>query len=172
MAVATRNIAIVGAHRRTKLLAPYRDSDWAIWSLSPSNERELPRHDIWFELHPRSAMDECVIYRDWLKTLPFVYMHSADPDVPGSAAFPKDAMVERFGSEFFTSTAAWMLALAITHAPPAIGVWGVECGTHTEYTQQRPGVVHFIEVARALGIKVTLPDGCRLREPGKLYGYD
>ena len=147
-----QKIAIVGGHRRTKLLAPFEESDWDIWSLSPSNERELLRHDAWFELHSRAALQPQDIYLEWLKMLPLVYMQTADPEFPGSVAYPKDEMVARFGSQFFTNSIAWMLALAITRSPPAIGVWGVEGSTHDEYHQERPGTLHFIELARALGI--------------------
>ena len=104
--------------------------------------------------------------------LPLVYMQTADPEFPGSVAYPKDEMVARFGSQFFTNSIAWMLALAITRSPPAIGVWGVEGSTHDEYHQERPGTLHFIELARALGIEVIIPEGCKLLQPGVLYGYE
>ncbi len=169
-----QKIAIVGGHRRTKLLAPFEDSDWDIWSLSPRNEREFPRHDVWFELHSRAELERLNIqvYIEWLKMLPLVYMQNAEPDIPGSVAYPKDAMVARFGSQFFTSSIAWMLALAIARLPPAIGVWGVDGATHDEYHRERPGIVHFIELARVLGIEVIIPEGCKLLQPGVLYGYE
>lgn len=169
-----QKIAIVGGHRSTKLRAPFGDSDWAIWSLSPRNESELPRHDAWFELHSRSVLESLgnPVYLEWLRHLPLVYMQTADPEFPGSVAYPKDEMVARFGSEFFTSSMAWMLAMAITQQPSAIGIWGVESATHGEYHTQRTGILHFIEVARALGIKIIVPDGCRLLRRGILYGYD
>lgn len=167
-------IAVVGAHRGTKLLAPYGDRDWTIWSLSPRNERELPRHDAWFELHSSLIVEERSgqEYLAWLQTLPLVYMQEAWPKYPGAVAYPKEAMVHRFGSQFFTSTVAWMLGLAISLKPETIGVWGVECETASEYGDQRWGTQHFIELARALGINVIIPEGCGLLKPNSLYGYN
>ena len=167
-----QNIALVGAHRRTRLLAPFEDSGWEIWSLSPKNERELLRHDVWFELHTREVLQPYDIYLAWLRTLPLIYMQEADPEFPGSVAYPKDEMVARFGSQFFTSSMAWMLALAITRAPPTIGIWGVEGSSHDEYVNERPGTQHFIWIAKALGIEIIIPEGCGLLKPGVLYGYD
>lgn len=167
-------IAVVGAHRKTKLLAPFGDSDWTIWSLSPRNERELPRQDAWFELHSSDIIENRsgAEYAPWLQSLPVVYMQEVSAKYPGSVAYPKDAMVQRFGAQFFTSTVAWMLALAISLKPTTIGVWGVECETASEYGDQRWGTQHFIEVARVLGINVIIPEGCGLLKPNSLYGYN
>ena len=169
-----RSIAIVGGYRGTKLLAPYNDQGWEIWSCSPRNaEGELPRHDLWFELHPQDVVAGLQEpFRTWLAAQPAVYMQDIDPAYPGSMSYPKEAMLSRFGENFFTSSIAWMLALAIFKEPLRIGVWGVECAGSHEYGAQRWGVLHFLQVALAAGIEVVLPQGSRLRKPTPLYGYD
>lgn len=166
-------IAIVGAHRRTRLDAPFASPGWDVWAVSPRNWRDLPGHDVWFELHPLEVLDRFSDdYRAWLRNLPCVYMQDAFPGFRGAVRFPQDALVERFGAAFFTSSIAWMLAKAIDEAPEAIGIWGVECSHAGEYGPQRWGIQHFIGVARALGIDVVLPEGCALARPTPLYGYE
>lgn len=38
-----------------------------------------------------------------------------------------------------------------------------------EYTYQRPGIQHFVQVARDRGIEIVVPDGCRIVEPPAPY---
>jgi hypothetical protein len=166
-------IAIVGAYPGSKLGAPYGDSEWQIWSLSPRNENELPRCDVWFELHkpqmtnPDHPTPE---YGKWLRSRPVVYMQGVVSDIPGSVEYPKDEMLARFGPHFFSSSFAWMWALAITKNPEAIGIWGVNPAA-AEYAHQVPAHHHFAQVARAAGIEVIAP-GCLLFDPCQLYGYE
>src|SRR5262245_26006161 len=48
-------IAIVGAAPSSRMLAPYKDESWKIWTFSPSHTSdwsgELPRVSVFFELH-------------------------------------------------------------------------------------------------------------------------
>lgn len=168
-----RNIAIVGAHSANKLDAPYGDSNWEIWSCSPKNENELPRVDVWFEMHKRFLSDpdaDGVEYGNWLRSRSVVYMLAVSPHVRGSIAYPKDRMVERFGRYFFSSTVAWMVARAISKGPQSIGFWGIQSSAG-EYAAQRPALLHFAQLADMFGIKVIAPDS-GLLEPEMLYGYD
>jgi hypothetical protein len=167
-----RKIAIVGAHSRTKRQAPFASQEWAIWSLSLRNERELPRHDVWFELHAPSEWTlGSPSYPEWLQTLPCVMMR---PDfshlLPGGVPYPVERIVQRFGRYFFNSTLSWMAAKAIDEQPATIGFWGVASGA-TEYAAQVPMLRHFAQVARDAGIEVIAPN-CTLLDPEPLYGFD
>jgi hypothetical protein len=93
-------------------------------------------------------------------------------DVPTSAAYPKDRIIERFGRSFFTSTPAWMLALAIDQGAKEIGLWGIDMASDDEYVLQKPGCHHFLEKAHDLGIKITVPPQSDLLRPPPLYGFD
>jgi hypothetical protein len=62
-----------------------------------------------------------------------------------------------------------MMAYAITKNPTEIGLWGLEC--LDQYGPQRWCVQHFAQVARDLGISVTVPEGCTLLTPRKLYAF-
>ena len=169
------NIAIVGAHSATKLRAPYDAHDWQIWSLSPKNENALPRCDVWFEMHKRFLTDpdaDGKEYGGWLRGHPFVYMQEQSPLILGSVAYPKNEMMAEFGSGFFTSTLAWMMALAIARRPKMVGLWGVDRNATGEYRDQRPSCLFFAHIARTRGIEFIVPDGCAMLDPDILYGYD
>lgn len=158
----------MGAHRQSKGQAPFSDQSWSIWSLSRSNAdvAEIPRADAWFELHTHDWDDS---YRAWLRSQSIVYLPEIDPEYPGSRRYPKDEIVDEFGPYFFTSSIAWMQALAITQKPESIGIWGVE--GKDDYGSQRAGILHFVQVARDRGIEVTVPAGCRLLDAPNHYGF-
>ena len=168
-----RGIAIVGAHRGSKLKAPYGHPSCEIWSCSERNENELPRVDIWFGLHPFRLPDwPKAEYLGWLAGLRTVYTRAPCEEIPGAVSYPKDEMVERFGRFFFEnpcgSTPAWMMALAITRKPPAIGIYGVHA--EGDFAAQGHGMQHFMQIARREGIEIICPTP--LDAPGTLYAFE
>ena len=156
--------------------------------MSNADKSEIPRCDVWFEIHTNGSRfkgdDEWrqwltkqpIIgrfygdeeYRKWVKQQPIVYFQEHDPETPGSRIYPRAAMLAEFGPYFFTSSIAWMQSLAITYQPEEIGLWGVE--GNDGYGVQRSGILHFVQVARDRGIKVTVPDQCRLLDAPLCYG--
>ena len=75
-----KKIAILGSAVSSVGLAPFKDPDWEIWGCSPAN-RDLPRCDVWFELHNVEIKDRegLTEWMDWLKTKPKVYMQQPLP---------------------------------------------------------------------------------------------
>lgn len=84
--------------------------------------------------------------------------------------YPLDKVVEKFGSRYFTSSIAYMLALAIMKKPKEINLWGIDMEAGTEYVHQRPCVLYWIGQAEARGITVTTSSN--LANPTFMYGYD
>lgn len=171
--IPDRKIVIVGAHTGSKFKAPYGDPSCEIWSCSERNENELPRVDIWFELHPLRLPEwPKAEYMGWLAGLPMVYTRAPSEEIPGAVPYPKDEMVERFGRFFFEdpcgSTPAWMMALAISKKPLAIGIFGVHGAG--AFAAQGCGMQHFMQVARREGIEIICPTP--LDAPGNLYAFD
>lgn len=171
-------IALVGGHLRTRLQAPFDDPSWEIWACAPKNRDVLPRVDAWFEIHSPEILsgvdwygtDAGKLYLDWLATLPLVYMQEVSDDIPGSFAYPVTAMLSEFGRYFFRSTFAWMMALALSRDTDTIGLWGFEMATGTEHAEQRPGLHHFVQMARDWGIEIVVPEGSTVLDPPPLYG--
>ncbi len=154
------------------MLAPFDDVAWDIWATSPRNMGVFPRVDAWFEIHTPIAawpglQDD---YLDYIKTLTLVYMRDIEAGIPGAVVYPEEAMVAEFGPFFFTSTIAYMMALAISRQPTHIGLWGIHMASHEEYEDQRPGCHHFAQVARDRGIEVTASEWSTVLSPPPPYG--
>jgi hypothetical protein len=164
-----KNIAILGSHSQTRLKAPFKDKEWEIWACSPANMGNvLPRVDAWFEMHiPAQSETRPDDYIAYLKTLPVVYVRDgvAAKDIPGSVLYPDADMKARFGPFFFTSSIAYLFALAIDQGPDQIGLWGVHMASTEEYRDQKPGCQYFIQKARDARIEVVVPQGVSLLEP-------
>lgn len=163
-------IAIVGANPATRLAAPLFDTEWSVWTCSPKNMHAIPRWDAWFEVHDEErlqARDEFPeAYLAWVRVLPAVYVR-AKSYFPNALDYPEAEMLRRFGPFFFTSSIAYMLALAIAKQPEEIGIWGVQPSVYKEYEYQIPGIQYFVQKAWDQGTKVTVPEGCTLLTPEK-----
>lgn len=159
-----RRIALLGAHPASRSQAPFGDTNWEIWACSFRNMGQLPRHDLWFELHEPLGDAR---YVAWLGRQPRVMVRSerAREWLTRAEVYPEDEMRARFGHFFFTSSIAYMLALAVAQKPEVIGLWGVQMAQAHEYAYQRPGCQYFIQKAWDAGIEVLAPRG--LIEPPK-----
>lgn len=66
-----------------------------------------------------------------------------------------------------------MIALALTEGVSAIGLFGVNYSTESEYQRQRGSCEYWLGRASGMGVRVVLPEQCTLlREPALLYGYE
>ena len=170
-------IAIIGAAPSSRMSAPYRDPSWTIWAHSPSQFNQLPRQDAWFDLHSMQRMtgeSHKTTYLAWCRLVPKLYLQEVDPRFPNSVKYPKDEIVAEFApfsSYFLTSTAAWMMALAIYEKPEAIGLYGIDMMAREEYQHQRPGMFYFICEAKRRGIEVIIPPESAINWTEPLYGY-
>lgn len=151
--------------------APFNDPSWQLWAC---NLGEPPRWDRWFQLHSDAVIDGNAGHREWLaaQTKP-VYLQRPDATIPNATRYPLETMTAKYGTWFFTSTIAFMLAMALEEADVTeIGLWGVDMADQTEYGAQKNGVRFFLQVARMRGIKLVLPPECEVMVPGRIYGYD
>jgi hypothetical protein len=177
-----KRIAIVGFAASYRE-APYDDPSVEIWGM---NElwKYLSRWDRWFELHPRGVFAkegdrDQAAHVAWLQQLDGtkpVYMLEAHADIPGSVAYPLAAMTAHFfpGQDrpYFTSSIAFMLALAIAEQPDWIGLYGIDLASETEYANQRSAAEYFVGLARGRGIEVVIAKGSALLKSSAVYGYD
>lgn len=175
----TRKIALIGSAPSSVALAPYADPTWEIWACSPGARPYLKKVDRFFELHlwePEKPWFSPEYIR-FMAELPVpVYMLEPIPAIPGSVAYPKDEILRTYGVGavwFYTSSLAWMMAMAIASRPDEIGLWGVDMSAAEEvYTHQRAGCHYWIGKAMELGIKVTIPHQSDLMQPSPLYGFN
>jgi len=109
---------------------------------------------------------------EWaVKNQPRVYMAEAHPELKNSVPYPFDEMFARFG-RYFTSSIAYMLALAITQEPEWIGLYGVDMASASEYYDQRPCCEYLIGMARGMGIEVDVPEASALLKSPWVYAFD
>lgn len=168
-------IALVGTAPSSRMLAPFHDASWTIWACSPGNMNVLPRVDAWFELHGNLHWPENqsygMPYVEWLKRLTIpVYMQDTKY-LPNATVFPMEQMVNEFGPDFFTSSFAWMMALAISQGANEIALYGIDMASRDEYILQRPGFYFFKRMAEMRGIKVSAPTESDIMQHPPLYGY-
>lgn len=173
---APLKIALVGTAPSSRHLAPFNDPSWQIWACSPGNMNAVPRADIWFELHSNLLWPENqhygAPYLEWLKQQKFKIYMQDNGLVPNATPLPKDKLVARWGKYFFTSTFAWMIAMAIEEGAKEIALFGIDMASKDEYILQRSGGQYFLQEAAKLGIRVAIPHESDLAQPPGLYGYD
>lgn len=178
-------IAVIGSAPSSVRLAPYGDKTWAIWGCSPGAYGEIPygRTDVYFEIHrwepstpgnPRDPANKPWFSPEYVRFLEQhegpVYMNAIVESVKSCVVLPFDELSAEFGPYFWTSSMAYMLALAIKMKPRVIGLWGIDMSSHSEWAFQRPGCQHFLGIAAALGIKVVVPPESDLLQPSPPYG--
>lgn len=187
--LAGKKVAIVGG-ARSRVRAPFDDDSWEVWAFS-SLRLPTPRITRWFEMHAFDDLKSQLTkknakrrtYGEYMKFLQEldapIYMQKAHDDFPKSVEYPLQTALDAFG-RCFTSTASYLIALAILERFDTIGVWGIHLTEKSVYARQRPGVEYLLGVAKERGIEVYLPPRCPLRIPRRpvipatevLYGYD
>ena len=187
-------IAILGSAPSSMTLAPFGDPEFKIWACSPGTYASLARCDAFFELH---RWEPGVVgqpgtqkpwfspeYVQWMANrdparCP-VWMQDAVPQIPASRPLPVDDLLGKYGTFFFTSSIAWMIACAIEDILEArengddskhtIALFGVDMAANEEYGYQRAGCQHFLLLAADLGIDIYVPPESDLLRPMPLYG--
>jgi len=168
-----KKIALIGSAPGSIMLAPYGDETWEIWGCSPAVWAHKQRMSIWFEIHkwnPGAANmshDYCNYIRNFDGT---VFMTQEVADVKNCLVLPHEELCKKYSEYFFTSSLSWMFAMAIEMGATEIGLWGVDMAADTEYGYQKAGCQYFAMIARAMGIKVTVPPESDLLTPPPLYG--
>lgn len=168
-------IAILGAAPSSFQLAPFSNVEWEIWACSPGNYT-LPRIDAWFELHSldRKWVPGNEPYVAALERHPRVYVSKADARLPHAIEYPREEIMSEytaFHHTFFSSSVAYMMAMACKLNPEEIGLWGVDMAAGSEWEYQRPGVHFFMGVAANKGIKLTVPPQSDIAQVHPLYAY-
>jgi len=86
------------------------------------------------------------------------------------ATYPIDAISEKYETNYFTSSIAYMIAYALYTGAKEINIYGVDMEQDTEYRYQRPCVAYWVGYAKALGVQVVL--STVLDSVPYKYGYD
>lgn len=181
-------IAIIGSAPTSVRLAPYHNPEWKVWGCSPGAFAVCPRSDVWFEIHrwePGQPWFSDVYVRFLQQYKGVLYVAEPVPELPNATVLPYQDLVIKYSPYFFTSTIAWMMALAIEaiemewklqdekgepRSNSSIGLWGVDMAATEEYGYQRAGCQFFALLAKTKGIEVGVPPESDLLRPAPLYG--
>lgn len=116
-------IAVLGSAPSLPL-APFGDPSWLLYGCSPGVYPLMSRCDAWFELHrwEPGVVGKPQTQKPWFSpeyvawmaglTCP-VWMHSPVPQIPMSRMLDPKPLTEKYGTWWFTSTIAFMMACAI-----------------------------------------------------------
>jgi hypothetical protein len=166
--------------------APWQDESIEIWSL---NEfwKYASRWDRWFEVHDEETLGittrdlsegEQKRHLEWLRAQPpgkpiYMLPQHCGGEFPAAVPLPLDVLTKRFkAGRYFTSTIAYMIALAIHEGYPWIGLYGIDLASDIEYQDQRPCGEYLLGVAEGLGIQMELAPTCAMLKVGHLYGFE
>jgi hypothetical protein len=166
-------MAIVGFAASSMHLAPFNDPSWEIVGLNQLY-RKIPRADRWLEIHANylDAVVEGTDHKKWLAEAPIpIYMADRVPGIPNSVRFPIERVMKGH-LDYFTSTVAFAVALAIEEGFKEIGLWGIDLIVGDEYFYQKPCAEFWLGVAHGKGITVTLPNTTALCKQSHRYGYE
>jgi hypothetical protein len=180
----TDRVEIVGFASSSRTLAHFDDPNVKIWSLNHAHSW-IPRWDVFFEIHPKERLQIKDEHSEWLKAQPGpntegykpIYMQEHYDEVPASVKFPKDEINTWLAKEFdappdyYTSSIAQMLALAMFQGYKSIGLYGIDMLNDDEYYYQRSGLEFIIGLAKGRGIKIDIPKESALLKCNYIYGY-
>lgn len=182
---APRRIAILGFAESVHD-APFSDPSWEMWGMNGLwrvlSKVPEERFAAWFEVHPWDYILEHeklsnigTQQSDWLKkSHPFpVFMQEKRADCPSAEFFNVEAMVARFGRDYFTSSVAFELGFALLQPNVAeIGLWGIDLVHGTEWGDQRPCAEYWLGRFDERGVKITTHQTSALLKQQFRYAYD
>ena len=92
----------------------------------------------------------------------------------GQENYPLKEIIKEFGTDYFSCTLAYAIALAIYEGYQEIEIFGVNWDDTEEYNDQRAGIDFWCGFAKGRGVKITI-QGTRAQamqtRNGLLYGF-
>ena len=169
-------VAIMGFATSSRSLAPFDDPSYEIWTLNQLY-RHVPRCTRHFDIHRNWEEDNVdgTDHRGWIREageagIP-TYMVEHHPELPSSVEYPIKEVIEDVGIDYFTSTVAFEVALAVKEGFKEIALYGIDLIVGTEYDVQKANLEFHLGRAHGMGINVRIPPQSALLSQGHRYGY-
>lgn len=175
--------AIVG-FAPTWVQTPWEDPAIDLWGMNALHRQAGERNwSRWYQLHDIELGHgkHDFEHLGWLraqKHIP-IFMweeHIEKYEIPNAVPYPKQEILDYFGTDYFTNTVSWMIAHAIMDGYSTVEVYGVDMAqdalSNAEYSWQRPSCEFFLGWARGAGINIFLPPGSDLLKTPFLYGAE
>ena len=178
-----KKVAIIGFATNTLHLVPWQDPAFELWGLNQGYMNLHRRPERWFEMHtPEYTADvRDPQYLPWLTQCPVpLYMIEHYDEYPNSIRFPIEDAIryagdKRLGTgagDYFTSSIAFMLALAGMEGFEEVHVYGVNLAIGDEYFYEKACAEWWIGYLQGKGIKVVIPNASSLVKQQMRYGYN
>lgn len=178
-----KKVAIVGFATNTLHLVPWQDKDFELWGLNQGYTNFHRRPERWFEMHtPEYTADvRDPNYLPWLTQCPVpIYMIEHYDEYPNSVRFPIEDAIRfagdrRLGTgagDYYTSSIAFMLALAGMEGFEEVHVYGVNLAIGDEYFYEKPCAEWWVGYLQGKGVKVVIPTASSLLKQQLRYGYN
>lgn len=172
-------VCLVGSASSSANKVPWEDESFDVWGLA---WRSLKRCDAYFDIHPiddtRQKVQQNYVGRLASLKKP-IYLQTKHPAIPNSVRYPIEDVIKFLQSgdpyangDYFASSIAYMLALAIYKGYHEIHLYGIDLLCVDEYAFQRPNAEYLVGLARGLGIKVYIPTESAMCKFPLRYGYD
>lgn len=149
-----KRLAIVGSGKQTRDLAPFDDPTFDIWVFNEAANAEwCKRWTACFQMHNKDIYaghnTKDPQHWQWLQREhgKQIYMQDIDPLVPNSARYPIEDAKRLAGVNMFSTTFAYMAALAILQGYEVIKIYGVELSA-SEYEYQANGYLFWFGFLR------------------------
>ena len=170
------DLAIVGFSPTTHDLAFDRQFD-EVWGM-PWDEGYWVHYSRLFEMHNLNLLRtvECrpKDYEERLKEVDApLYMQEEYKEFP-CIKFPIESVAKITG-DYFNSSIAYMVALAIYEEVNSISIFGVDMKDDEEYFYQRPNLEYLIGLAKGKGINIHIPEEsplCKFNPDGIKFGNE
>ena len=172
--VTTRTkVAIVGFAMSSAMAAPFDDPEFSIWGMNQLY-RHIPRADRWFEIHHNwhEHVVEGTDHEGWLRAFPGpIYNAFRIPGIPHSIPFPIQDCIN-IGADYFTSSIAYMIALAMRDGFTTINLYGIDLVVGDEWDYQKPCAEFWLGIAQGRGLTVGLHANSALLKQSHRYGFE
>ena len=147
MAVKVAIIGFSSSHEE----APWQDPTWEKWGMA--NDPYWAQMSRLFEMHELEDLEERngglpPNYIDDRLKGAWVPLYMQRKYFEHVIPFPVEI------EEYYASSVAYIMALAVHEGAEEIGLWGIDMAADTEYHEQKPNMEYFIGKARGKGITV------------------
>jgi hypothetical protein len=177
-----KKVILLGTANTLKI-TPWDKDDIDYWACAPVTtykEAEGHRIDVLFEMH---HMEYWLTVIDRLNSImdkssnSVILMQQQVPQIKNSHAYPLKEIQEFVSHpklrKYFTSTIAYMIALAVYLGYEDIELYGIHMAAEEEeYSLQRSCCEAWLNFALGKGISYWLPDESSIMSSDHLYGYE
>ena len=167
-------VAICGTSPSSCQKAPYDNEAWEIWSLG-GNIHLGKRFTRWFEMHTQRVLRNAgtwdVMFQFFGECKEKLVLGHPCDELPNATPYPIEEIKAKFG-KYFTSSIAYMIALAIHEGATEIGLWGIDMLADEEYGGHRPCCEYLLGIAQGKGINVIVAEESPLLHCERMYAYE